>query len=234
MAATVREAGHVLQMAFHPAKLRSMRFRLLSIAFVILAIPLPGRAMSKKPVITVRFHTETNANDGDTFATPVQLEYQRRSAHLSRTADFSEKQIEKIFPVRARDGTWGCVFKLNPQGRIRLESISSQTRGSTLVVFLGTKIGRHQVVDMIIDRPVLDGIIAVPRGITDLEMLALRAEFKVMGEEKKKGPQGPPRAAPDPRSDRLPLARPDAPPTFSSPPPRRGRGAEPDLPRLAD
>jgi len=27
-----------------------MRFRLLSIAFVILAIPLPGRAMSKKPV----------------------------------------------------------------------------------------------------------------------------------------------------------------------------------------
>jgi hypothetical protein len=194
--------------------------------------------MSRKPLITVRFHTETNANDGDAFATPVDLFYQRRRAFLNRTPDFSEKQIEKILPVRASDGSWGCVFKLNSQGRLRLETLSGQTRGSTLVVFLATKGGRHQVVDMIIDRPVSDGIITVPRGITELEMLALRKEFKVMGEEKKKDwreqRSNKPEAMPDGRIDRLPAPRPDRSPSVTATPPRRGSVSEPDLPRLAD
>jgi len=142
--------------------------------------------MSQKVKVTVRFHTETNKQDGDTFAMPVHLQYQNRDTHLDRIPALSEKQIQTILPFRATDGSWGCAFQLNESGRIRLETMSSESRGTSLVVFIGTKTGQHQIVDMIIDHIVSDGTITIPRGITDIEMLVLRQQFKVLGAEKPK------------------------------------------------
>ena len=85
--------------------------------------------MSKKTEIAIRFHSEANKNDGDTFSIPVNLLYQKRQAYLSKVADISEKQIDKILPFPAKDGTWGCVLKLNTQGRLRLETMSGEIRG---------------------------------------------------------------------------------------------------------
>jgi hypothetical protein len=41
------------------------------------------------------------------------------------------------------------------------------------------------VIDMLIDKPVRDGIITIPRGMTELEMTALTKEFPVIGKKKK-------------------------------------------------
>src|SRR5436190_1251365 len=120
----------MLQIGFEPAKLRPMLLRLLCIAIASLTLPIPARAMSQKSEITVRFHSEANRNDSEAFAVPVNLIYQRRQAYLSRVPDFSEKHIEKIQPFPTKDGSWGCVFKLSPQGRIRLETMSGEIRGS--------------------------------------------------------------------------------------------------------
>lgn len=217
-----------------------MRFRLLCFAIASLALPLPTRAMSQKPKITVRFHSEANPNDGASFATPVDLIYQRRQVYLSRVPDFSEQQIAKILPFPAKDGSWGCVFKLTSQGRIRLETISGEIRGSALVVFVATKSGQHQVADMIIDRPVTDGIITIPRGLTALEIDALKKQFKILGEPEKKGWRERPREKtelPGERMDRV--DRPPRTPSINEPissamPARRRGSSELDLPRLAD
>ena len=214
-----------------------MRFWLPCFAIASLALPPHTRAMSQKPPITVRFHSEVNPNDGDSFSTPVNLIYQRKQVYLSRVPDFSEKQIAKILPFPAKDGTWGCVFKLTPQGRIRLETMSGEIRGSALVVFVATKSGQHQVADMIIDRPVTDGIITIPRGLTALEIAALKKQFKILGEPEKKAwrerprektelPGGPGERRPDRPSINEPI---------STTMPSRSRGSsELDLPRLAD
>jgi hypothetical protein len=220
-----------------------MLFRLLPLVIFSLAIPLTGHGMSRKPDVTVRFHTEANARDGDAFAAPITLEYQRRQIYLNKAADISEKQISRIFPFPARDGSWGCSFKLDSQGRLRLETLSSQARGSTIVAFIGTKNGKRQAVDMVIDRLITDGIITIPRGITEYEIQALRDEFKTLGEEtKKEKPRKPnqrgdvPETMPDGRIDRPPSQQYSKPPPVfeTSPPPRRGKSQEPDLPRLAD
>jgi hypothetical protein len=142
--------------------------------------------MSQKPKVTVRFHSEANKQDGDTFARPVHLQYQNRDTHIESIPVLSEKQIKAIFPFRAADGSWGCAIQFNESGRIRLETLSSDSRGASLVVFLGTKTGQHQIADMIVDRIVTDGTISIPRGITDIEMLVLRSQFKVLGAEKPK------------------------------------------------
>ena len=202
----------------------------------MLAPGLPASGMSKKPAITVRFHTETNGSDGDSFAMPVKLLYQRRAAYVGRVPAFSEQQVVAIYPFAAGDGTWGCFFKLNDQGRIRLETMSSESNGRALVVFIGTKGGQHQVVDMIIDRPVSDGVISVPRGLTDLEVAVLRKEFKVLGAEKEKKSKEPEKKddVTDWTIDRNRGER-NSKPVPTPPPQAKRRGSpEPDLPRLAD
>ena len=215
-----------------------MCFRLFCFVIASLALPLPVRAMSQKSEITVRFHTEASPNDGESFSIPVNLIYQRKQVYLSRVPDFSEKQIDRILPFPAKDGSWGCVFKLNAQGRIRLETMSGEIRGSALVIFVGTKAGRHQVADLIIDRPVSDGIITVPRGFSEFEILMLKKQFKTIGEKEKK-PWG---EKPRNKVEQLPGANIDHPqnrpslmePLSTSGSSRRRGAPEPDLPRLPD
>ena len=215
-----------------------MRFPLLCIAIASLAISPPCPAMSKKPEITVRFHSEADKNDSDTFSIPVNLIYQRRQAYLSKIADISERMIEKILPFPAKDGTWGCVIKLNPQGRIRLENMSGQIRGSALVVFISTQAGNHQVVDMIIDRIVTDGIITIPRGLTEFEVVLLKKKFKILGETVQENW----RAKPKDRPQELPGGHFEPPadrnaaydPISSAAPKRNRRSSALDLPRLQD
>ena len=209
-----------------------MHLRSICFALAVLALTLPSYGMSRKPIVTVRFHVEANSRDTDTFSMPVNLLYQRRSTHVSRVPAFSEKQIKAIFPFEAGDGTWGCAFQLDVQGRIRLETMSSESRGSAMVVFIGTKGGMHQVVDMIIDRPVTDGVITIPKGLTALEVAALRKQFKDLGAP-----------SPDPAAKKMPpnrsgeRSRVDLPPRPEPKPlptTKSRKGVEPDLPRLAD
>jgi len=215
-----------------------MLFRLLFFAILSLTVSLPASAMSKKSDITVRFHSEADRNDSAAFAIPVNLIYQQRQVYLSRVPDFSEKQIESILPFPAKDGSWGCVFKLTPQGRIRLETMSGEIRGSVLVVFIGTKAGQRQVADMIIDRPVSDGIISIPRGLNPLEILLLKKEFKTMGEKAKRGSGEKPRDSveklPGGQAPPLPSQPSALDPLPTSRPSRRSANPEPDLPRLQD
>ncbi len=215
-----------------------MHLRSILAAFAVFAFAVPASGMSGKPALTVRFHTEANPRDGESFAAPVKLAYQRRAAYLNRVPAFSELQIAGIYPFPAGDGTWGCVFKLTPQGRIRLETLSSESRGSALVVFVGTKGGQHQVIDMVIDRQVSDGVITVPRGLTELEVLAMRKKFKVIGGETA-GKE--PEKKEDPtnwwmdRSRSKQHGQPPPPPPPPLMPSSKRRGVpEPDLPRLAD
>jgi hypothetical protein len=192
--------------------------------------------MSKKQDIAVRFYAEANKNDSDTFAMPVNLAFQRRQAYLSRVPDFSEKQIDKIFPFPAKDGSWGCVFKLTSQGRLRLETMSGELRGAALVVFVITRAGRHQVVDMLIDRPVTDGVITVPSGLTVFEIELLKRQFKIIGAPVKQNgrdqPGGKPQQFPGSRNE-TPADR-DAiyDPVPSSASPRRRGGPDSALPEL--
>ena len=216
----------------------AMRLSLLCAALLVPVLSVPASGMAKKTPIAVRFHSEASKHDSDTFSVPVNLVYQRRQAYLSSVADISEKMIEKILPFPAKDGTWGCVLKLTPQGRLRLETMSGALRGSALVVFVTTEVSKHQVADMIIDRPVTDGIITIPRGLADFEVALLKKNFKILGETTKPNLREKPRDLPremaggrfEPPADRNAAYDP-----ISSPAPKRRRGLpEPALPRVGD
>jgi len=160
----------------------------MKIARLLLTLPLLLLfvAAAKKPAIAVRFHVETNARDGEVFAMPVKFQNPPRDGYVERVPSLSERDVRAIFPTNAGDGTLGCAFIFNAHGRTGLQTFSTERRGSSLAIFISTKSGTHQVIDLTIDKPITDGIIYVPRGLTQLEIGALQKQFPTAGQQQKR------------------------------------------------
>ena len=153
---------------------------------LLLVLAVGNLGLIRKKPVTVRFHVETNARDGQPFAMPATFHNPERTGFVTQIPVISERNIDAIFPFRASDGSMGCAFKLDNFGRTALEETSLSNRGAGLIAFVGTKTGTHQVIDMVVDKVIHDGIISIPRGMTDLEITALQKEFKTMGQTGKK------------------------------------------------
>jgi hypothetical protein len=150
----------------------------------VLGLALCG--MGGKPPVVIRFFVEANAQDTDRFATPIKLQNPPREAFIEKVPTISERMIKAIYPFQAANGTWGCAFQLDESGRLSLELASGERRGTSMIAFVGTKTGTHQVVDMLIDKPIKDGVISIPYGLTELEVAALSKEYPVLGAKKKR------------------------------------------------
>ena len=146
---------------------------LLALAFVAFA--------KKEPPLTVHFHLEANARDTATFATPVTLKNPPREAYVEKIPTLTERDIAAIYPFPASDGTMGCAFKLNDHGTFDLEAVSTDRRGSSIIAVVN---GR-QVIDMIIDKKVSDGVITIANGLTPRDIELLSKKFPVLGQGKK-------------------------------------------------
>ncbi len=154
---------------------------LRALLIVLLAVSCLGMA-KKKSAVTVRFHSETNPNDTSTFGMAVTLTNPDRQAFVSKIPDFSEADISAIYPFPADDGTFGCTFKLDAHGKLALETMSRDKTGKVLVAVIN---GR-QVENMIIDRPVSDGIVTVHNGLFPAEIALLQKKFPTLGQTGKK------------------------------------------------
>lgn len=162
------------------------RFRLL---VALLCLPLLGMA-HKKPV-ALRFFVEANPQDTDTFSEPLKLQNPPRDVFIEKLPRINEREIRGIYPFRAVNGTWGASLKLDESGRLNLEVLSTGMRGKLIVAFVATSAGTHQVADMIIDKPIHDGIITIPHGLTEVEIGVLTREFHVIKEKVKKKKENP-------------------------------------------
>lgn len=150
----------------------------------LLAVSFLG--MGNKPQITVRFFAEAKAMDTERFAQPITFRTPPRQGYIERIPSIHEKHIKSVYPFQATDGSWGCAFQLDPNGRLALEVVSTERRGTYLVAFAGTKTGVHQVVELLIDKPITDGLISIPSGLTELEIAAITKAWPVIGAKRKK------------------------------------------------
>ncbi len=153
----------------------------------VLAIAFLGMAR-KDPGIMVRFYAEANEHDTDRFAKPIIFRHPERKGFIESVPTIHEGVIKAVYPFPAKDGTMGCTFLLDTKGRMDLEVISTSRRGTVLVGIISTKVAKmpHQVVELMIDKPVTDGIISIPNGLTEMEIDAITKSWPVIGQTKKK------------------------------------------------
>lgn len=154
--------------------------RSLATATCILAvIPFTAAAASRKPTCTVRFHVEVRATAEDPFSIPVKVPNPPRQIFIESSASISERQVKAIHTFPAADGSWGCLFQLDDSGRLTLANLSSSSRDRSMVFYIGNEKISRLVLEILINGPVSDGLLPVPRGLTPVEIERLKTRFPV-------------------------------------------------------
>jgi hypothetical protein len=160
-------------------RLPGMRYRSL-LLLPLLGLSCLGMGTKTLP-FTIRFYTETSAQDSDSFSAQVTL-LNGQLATIDGVAAISEKDVQAIYPVALPDGTAQCALFLDDHGTIALDSLSVAKRGTLLIA----TIDGQQVADIRIDQRVSDGIVTIPSGITTDEMKQMLKAYPVVGKKKLK------------------------------------------------
>jgi hypothetical protein len=140
-----------------------------------------GGSDRKKEALSLRVHGETAMEEGERFAVPVVLLDGRRTA-VSIMPLLNERDIRSVSPFRSADGSYGVYLHLDQHGANLLTqySLEHMGRNSMLVVMVN---GRH-VTDLLVDKPVRDGIFPIPAGLTIVEAARFSNAFPIAGREK--------------------------------------------------
>jgi len=177
--------------------MKRLLFPCATLALLIALEPhsLAGGSNKKKEALTIRIHGEASPEDGEKFSVPVIL-LDGRKTSLSIMPLLSEHDVKSVYPFKAPDGSCGAYLRLNTHGTDLLTQYSIENMGRNKI--LAVMINGRQTADLIVDKPVRDGVFVIPSGMTMVEDAKLAIAFPEMGQEnnpdqKKKKPSSSPK-----------------------------------------
>ena len=147
--------------------------------FLILAA---SSASAKSKKCTVRVHGQGNENDGAVFATPVTTPISGKNIFIEKIATISEHDVSAYRPYQVANGGFGVLLQLDDHGRLALDTLSVERRGSTVLVFINGRI----VTELLIDRRVSDGQIFIASGLTAADIESMQKTWPQIGAKKRK------------------------------------------------
>ena len=130
---------------------------------------------------TLRLHVEGNANDGSVFSTQLKSQYTGKEVVIQKIASISENDVVAFYPLPATDGTFGALLQLDEHGKLALDTLSIEKRGTGLFVFVN---GRP-LTEFQIDRRISDGKIYIASGLTAADIEAMKKDWRVIGQRRK-------------------------------------------------
>ena len=154
--------------------------RALAVAFITIAVTSTVFAKSKHCL--VRVHAQGNAKDTDVFASPITAPISGNAIFIEKIPTISERDIVSFRPYQSGDGTFGALFQLDEHGRLALETLSIEHRGSVLVVVVN---GRA-VTELRVDRRVSDGQLFIASGLTAPDIELMRKDWPQIGAKKRR------------------------------------------------
>jgi hypothetical protein len=151
-----------------------------AIVLCLLWAPLAG--VAKQRHCTFRVHAQANSRDTDVFATSRRSQVSGKEIAIEKMPWISERDVSAFFPYPAQDGTYGALIQLDEHGRVVLDTLSIERRGSFLYVFIN---GRF-ITDLQIDKRVSDGKIYIPSGfLTAADIDLMKKDWRLIGQKKK-------------------------------------------------
>jgi hypothetical protein len=104
-----------------------------------------------------------------------------RDIAIQRTPWITEHEVMAFDPYPARDGTFGAVFQLDNHGKVILDTLSVERRGSFLFVFINGRM----ITGLQIDKRVSDGKIYIPSGLTAADIDLMKKQWRSLGGRKR-------------------------------------------------
>ena len=153
-----------------------------SIVTCIFAVLLTvATADARKPRCTLRAHLEGNANDGPVFSSRVRSPSTGREVVIAKAPAISELDVVAFQAYPVANGTYGVLFELNDHGKLALDTLSVERRGSSLFVFVNGRFAD----ELQIDRRVRDGKLYIAAGLTAHDVELMKKQWRVIGERKR-------------------------------------------------
>lgn len=138
-------------------------------------------AAAKDRHCTFRVHVEANARDTAVFASSVRAQVSGRQVAIERLPRISERDVVAFYPYNAGPENYGALLQLDDHGRIALDALSIEHRGSLLFVFVN---GRA-ITQMQIDKRVADGKIYIPSGLSAADIDLMKKDWSLLGRRKR-------------------------------------------------
>ncbi|HME88007.1 MAG TPA: hypothetical protein VKE30_02200 [Chthoniobacterales bacterium] len=152
-----------------------------SLIVALLAISATAKERVPRHCI-FRVHAEANPHDTATFSSSVRALFSGKQVSIERMPRLSERDVVAFYPYSASDGSYGALFQLDEHGRIGLDALSIERRGSLLFVLIN---GRP-VTELQIDQRVSDGPIYIASGLTKADIDSMKKDWPLIGEKKKR------------------------------------------------
>ena len=150
------------------------------LACFIVAVFVTATAEGRKPKCTLRAHVEANAKDGPVFSSRIRSPSTGREMVIAKTPTISELDVVAFQAYPAANGTYGVLFQLNDHGKLALDTLSVERRGSSLLVFVN---GRF-IDELHIDRRVSDGKLYIGAGLTQKDVELMKKDWRMLGSAK--------------------------------------------------
>ncbi len=128
-----------------------------------------------------RVHAEANPNDTATFSRSVRALFSGKQVAIERMPRLSERDVVAFYPYSAGDGNYGALFQLDEHGRLALDAVSIERRGSLLFVLINGRL----VTELQIDRRVSDGRIYIASGLTQADIDLMKKDWRLIGQQKR-------------------------------------------------
>ncbi len=148
----------------------------------LLLISLGGSpAMGKQRHCMIRLHVQANVHDSEVFATPLRSQFTGKPVVIEKSASISERDVAAFYPYPAKDGSFGVLLQLDEHGKLALDTLSVERRGTPLFVFVN---GRA-VTELQIDRRISDGKVYLASGLNAADIELMRKDWRLIGQRKK-------------------------------------------------
>jgi hypothetical protein len=112
----------------------------------------------------------------------VRAQVSGKEVAIEKTPWISERDVMAFSAYPGRDGTYGALIQLDEHGRVVLDTLSVEHRGSLLFVFIN---GRF-ITELQIDKRVSDGKIYIPSGLTVADIDLMKKDWRLIGQKKKR------------------------------------------------
>jgi hypothetical protein len=137
--------------------------------------------IAKERHCTFRVHAEANANDGAVFSREIRSQFSGKNVVIEKTPSISERDVVAFYPYPAADGSYGVLVQLDDHGKLALDTLSIERRGTFLFVFVN---GRPMT-ELQVDRRVSDGKIYLPSGLNAADIELMRKDWRLIGARQK-------------------------------------------------
>jgi len=126
-------------------------------------------------------HVQGNPRDTAAFSTSVRAQLSGKEVAIEKMPWLSERDVIAFSPYPAANGTYGALFQLDEHGRVVLDTLSIERRGSLLFVFIN---GRP-ITELAIDKRVSDGKIYIASGLTAADINLMKKDWRLLGPRKR-------------------------------------------------